>query len=99
MEKSYNEELSFVELDLLYAWGCPSFEGTMKRLSLMGIITQDEDTRKCFISLRDKLIRWDSSQELYLTLFQEIRKTIGKAVKRKLELADQLLEMQRQEGK
>ena len=91
-----NAARDFIDQDILYCWGYPSYEATLVRLTELGRITPDPDIKDHIKNLVIKLILHMDSDR-YKELFYQNRLQMENGVKRKLNFAKELMEMELKE--
>ena len=89
MKLNDTTELDFIEADILYCWGSPSYMKTLKRLNNLHNITVDPDIRTYIEELQVKLLL-DMDQDGYEQLFYRIRMKLEKGEKSKMAVAKEL---------
>lgn len=99
MKLNDTEYLDFIEQDILYVWGCPDYIFTFIRLEQLERITMDPALRKAVAGLKMKLIRTYVNDQVYLNQYMKIRRDLKRVTNKKLELARQLVEMEKEEKK
>lgn len=97
MKLNDNVALDFIDQDILFCWGCPSYEATLMRLTELGRITPDPDIRDHIENLVVKLIL-NLDRDHYEQLFYQIRLRMEHGVKGKLHFAKELMEMELKEA-
>ena len=93
MKLNNKTALDFIEEDLLYCWGCPSYPATLVRMESLHNITVDPDIQAHIEDLIMKLILC-MDEESYEKLFYQIRLKMENGVKSKVRFAKQLMEME-----
>ena len=96
MKLTDNVALDFIDQDILYCWGCPSYGVTLMRLTNLGRITVDPDIKEHIENLIVKLFL-HSDQERYEQLFYQNRLQSEKGAKSKLRFAKELMELELKE--
>lgn len=96
MKLTDNAALDFIDQDILYCWGYPSYDATLMRLTELGRITPDPDIKEHIRNLVIKLILHMDSNH-YEQLFYQNRLQMEDGVKRKLNFAKELMEMELKE--
>ena len=96
MKLTDNAALDFIDQDILYCWGYPSYDATLMRLTELGRITPDPDIRGHIENLVVKLIL-HLDRDRYEQLFYQNRLQMEDGVKRKLHFAKELMEMELKE--
>ena len=96
MKLTDNAALDFIDQDILYCQGYPSYEATLVRLTELGRITPDPDIKDHIKNLVIKLILHMDSDR-YKELFYQNRLQMENGVKRKLNFAKELMEMELKE--
>lgn len=96
MKLTDNAALDFIDQDILYCWGYPSYEATLVRLTELSRITPDPDIKDHIKNLVIKLILHMDSDR-YKELFYQNRLQMENGVKRKLNFAKELMEMELKE--
>ena len=96
MKLTDNAALDFIDQDILYGWGYPSYEATLVRLAELSRITPDPDIKVNIRNLMVKLILHMDSDR-YEQLFYQNRLQMENGVKRKLNFAKELMEMELKE--
>ena len=96
MKLNDNAALDFIDQDILYCWGYPSYESTLVRLTELDRITLDPDIKAHIRNLVIKLILHMDSDR-YEQLFYQNRLQMENGVKRKLNFAKELMEMELKE--
>ena len=96
MKLTDNAALDFIDQDILYGWGYPSYEATLVRLAELSRITPDPDIKVHIRNLMVKLILHMDSDR-YEQLFYQNRLQMETKVKRKLNFAKELMEMELKE--
>ena len=93
MKLNDNAALDFIDQDILYCWGYPSYDATLMRLTELGRITLDPDIKEHIRNLVIKLILHMDSDR-YEQLFYQNRLQLEHGMKRKLHFAKELMEME-----
>ena len=96
MKLNDNVALDFIDQDILYCWGCPSYEVTMMRLTDLASITVDPNIKEHIQDLTVKLFL-HCDQERYEQLFYRNRLKMETGTKRKLLFAKELMELELKE--
>ena len=96
MKLTDNAALDFIDQDILYGWGYPSYEATLVRLAELSRITPDPDIKVHIRNLMVKLILHMDSDR-YEQLFYQNRLQMETKVKRKLNFAKELMERELKE--
>ena len=96
MKLTNNAALDFIDQDILYCWGYPFYEATLVRLTELDRITPDPDIKAHIRNLVIKLILHMDSDR-YEQLFYQNRLQMETKVKRKLNFAKELMEMELKE--
>ena len=96
MKLTDNAALDFIDQDILYGWGYPSYEATLVRLAELSRITPDPDIKVHIRNLMVKLILHMDSDR-YEQLFYQNRLQLEHGMKRKLHFAKELMEMELKE--
>ena len=96
MKLTDNAALDFIDQDILYGWGYPSYEATLVRLAELSRITPDPDIRDHIENLVVKLIL-HLDRDRYEQLFYQNRLQLEHGMKRKLHFAKELMEMELKE--
>ena len=96
MKLNDNAALDFIDQDILYCWGRPSYGATLMRLTELGRITPDPDIKDHIEKLVVKLILHLDSDR-YEQLFYQNRLQMETGAKRKLRFAKELMEIELKE--
>ena len=97
MKLNDNVALDFIDQDILYCWGCPSYEVTMMRLTDLASITVDPDIREHIEDLTVKLFL-HCDQERFEQLFYQNRLQMETGAKCKLRFAKELMGLEIKEA-
>lgn len=67
------------EKEVLFVYGCPSYQNTIKRLGLACALMVDPNTKTITNKLRNKLAGLDSHRDYY-RVYVEVREELGNLI-------------------
>lgn len=93
MKLNDNIALDFIEQDIFYVWGCPSYRRTLELLIALEQLTVNQKFREHITGLLVKLI-YHSCEEQFEEIYHQNFQQLDQGMKKKFQFAKQLIYME-----